>query len=79
MLRGETPFSIKEIRIGNSKVNFSPSEGEKSLHVIPYTLDTKTPENIREKLTIITNDPETPPKVVDFNVRIVPDVVAGGN
>jgi len=79
VLRGETPFSIKEIRIGNSKVNFSPSEGEKSLHVIPYTLDTKTPENIREKLTIITNDPETPPKVVDFNVRIVPDVVAGGN
>ena len=79
VVRGETPFSIKEIRIGNDKVVFSPSEGEKSLHVIPYTLDTQSAENIREKVTIITSDPVTPEKVVDFNVRIVPNVIAGGN
>ena len=47
--------------------------------MIPYTLDTRSAENIREKVTIITSDPVTPQKVVDFNVRIVPDVVAGGN
>ena len=79
VVRGENPFSIKEIRIGNDRIKFSPSEGEKSLHVIPYTLDTKSAENIREKVTIITSDPVTPEKVVDFNVRIVPNVVAGGN
>ena len=79
VVRGETPFSIKEIRIGNDKVVFSPGEGEKSLHVIPYTLDTQSAENIREKVTIVTSDPVTPEKVVDFNVRIVPNVVAGGN
>ncbi len=79
VVRGETPFSIKEIRIGNDRVNFAPSDGEKSLHVIPYTLDTQSAENIREKVTIITSDPDTPQKVVDFNVRIVPNVVAGSN
>ncbi len=79
VVRGETPFSIKEIRIGNEKVVFSPSGGEKSLHVIPYTLNTDSAENIREKVTIITSDPATPQKVVDFNVRIVPTVVAGSN
>jgi len=79
VVRGETPFSIKEIRIGNDKIKFAPSEGEKSLHVIPYTLDTESAENIREKVTIITSDPATPEKVVDFNVRIVPNVVAAGN
>lgn len=79
VVRGETPFSIKEIRIGSSKVIFLPSEGEKSLHVIPYTVDTESAENIREKVTIITSDPATPKKVVDFNIRIVPNVVAGSN
>ena len=79
VVRGESPFSIKEIRVGNDKIKFSPSEGEKSLHVIPYTLDTNSAENIREKVTIITSDPATPEKVVDFNVRIVPDVVADTN
>jgi hypothetical protein len=79
VVRSETPFSIKEIIIGNDKVKFAPSVGEKSLHVIPYTLDTQSAENIREKVTIITSDPTTPKKVVDFNVRIVPTVVAGSN
>ena len=79
VVRGETPFSIKEIRIGNEKVNFAPSSGEKSLHVITYTLNTQSAENIREKVTIITSDPDNPQKVVDFNVRIVPNVVADSN
>lgn len=79
VVRGETPFSIKEIRVGSNKIKFFPSEGEKSLHVIPYTLDTESAENIREKVTIITGDPATPRKVVDFNVRIVPNVIAGSN
>jgi len=79
VVRGESPFSIKEIRVGNDKIKFSPSKGEKSLHVIPYTLDTNSAENIREKVTIITSDPATPEKIVDFNVRIVPDVVADTN
>ena len=79
VVRGESPFAIKEIRVGNSKIKFAPGQGEKSLHVVPYTLDTASADNIREKVTIITSDPSAPQKVVDFNVRIVPNVVADNN
>ena len=77
VIRGEKPFSVKEIRLDSDKVSFTPVSGEKSLHVIPFTVDTSLAQSIREKLTIITDDPETPKKSVDFNIRIVPNVVAG--
>lgn len=76
VVRGDTPFAIKEIRVNSDKIKFSPIEGEKSMHVILYTLATDSPETIREKLTIVTNNPDMPEKVVDFNVRIVPNLVA---
>ena len=79
VVRGDKPFIIREIRIGSTKVKFRLNEGEKSLHVIPYSVDTSTPANIREKLTVITSDADNPQKIVDFNIRIVPEAVADSN
>ena len=77
VIRGEKPFRIKEILLDSDKVSFTPASGEKSLHVIPFTVDTSLAQAIRETLTIVTDAPETPMKKVDFNIRIVPNVVAG--
>ena len=79
VVRGDKPFTIRDIRIGSEKVKFRVKEGEKSLHVIPYSVDTTTPANIREKLTVITSDADNPEKTVDFNIRIVKETVADSN
>ena len=75
VIRGQQPFSISEILVGDERISFAPFEGEKKLHVLKYTLDTTNPCEISDKITVVTFDSSDPnsvmKKAVDFTAEIV--------
>ena len=77
ILHSARAFSVKEIKTVDPRIVFQPVEGEKTLHLLTYTLDTSTPGQIDEEVTILTSDPGQPEMKVPFSVQIVPATVAG--
>lgn len=74
LIRGQQPFSIREVRVGNQRLSFALPAGEKTMHVMKYTLDTAEPGEIKETITIVTSDPGQRSgqleKNVEFSARI---------
>ncbi len=77
ILHSARAFSVSKIKTADPRIVFQPVEGEKTLHLLTYTLDTSTPGQIEEDVTIFTNDPGQPEMKVPFSVQIVPATVAG--
>lgn len=75
VIRGERPFEILEVRVGNKFISFAPATGEKSFHVLTYSLDTSTVGQINDTITVVTSDPDNSEKTVEFSARIVPENV----
>jgi hypothetical protein len=71
VIRGERPFEIPEVRVGNKFISFAPVTGEKKLHVLTYSLDTSTVGEINDTITVVTSDPDNPEKTVAFSAQIV--------
>lgn len=77
ILKSSRPFSIKEIKSGDSRIQFEAAEGEKNLHVLTYTLDTSKLGQIDEDLTILTSDPDQPVAKVGFSAQIIEATTVG--
>ena len=76
IIRGARPFGIKLVSSGDDRIQFSPSEGSKTLHILTYKLDTSTIGNIRSRITIETDDPDQKLASVPFEAQIVPATFA---
>ncbi len=71
VIRGQRPFEILEVRVGNKFISFAPSTGKKSIHVLTYSLDTSTVGQINDTITVVTSDPDNSEKTVDFSAEII--------
>ena len=72
ILHSTEAFAIKEIKSLDSRLKFEPADGEKTLHILTYTLDTSVPGQISEEVLIVTSDKGQPEVAVPFSVQIVP-------
>ena len=72
ILHSTEAFEIKKIESLDSRIKFEPAEGEKTLHILTYTLDTSVPGQISEDVSILTSDRGQPVVKVPFSVQIVP-------
>ena len=72
ILHSAEAFEIKEIKSLDSRIKFEPADGEKTLHILTYTLDTDVPGQISEEISIVTSDAGQPELKVPFSVQIVP-------
>lgn len=75
VIRGQRPFEIIEVRVGNKFISFAPSTGKKPLHVLKYSLDTSTVGQINDTITVVTSDPDNSEKTVEFSAQIIPETV----
>ena len=76
IVRGARPFSIKTVSTGDDRILFTPSEGNKTLHILTYKLDTSSTGQIRSRITIETDDPDQHLATVPFEAQIVPATFA---
>lgn len=77
ILQSSNAFAVNEVKTNDPRIKFEPAEGEKTLHILTYTLDTSTPGQIDEVLTILTSDANQPETKVPFSVQIVPATTVG--
>jgi len=77
VIRGQRPFEVREVRVNSKLISFVPTTGEKSLHVLKYSLDTSTACFINDIITVVTSDPDNLEKTVEFSAQIVPETVTG--
>ena len=77
IIQSSRAISVEEIKTSDPRIKFDPVDGEKTLHILAYTLDTSRLGEISEELTIVTNDPGQPETKVPFSVQIVPATIAG--
>ena len=78
VIRGQSPFEIREVRTDNPKISFTLPTGRKALHLLTYTLDTSAAGDIDSKITVATmTSGELGPteKTVKFSAQIVPQTI----
>jgi hypothetical protein len=71
-LNSSKAIAVKDIITNDPRIKFDPADGEKTLHILTYTLDTSQVGQIDKELTIVTSDPNQPETKVPFSVQIVP-------
>ena len=72
IVRSPTPISIDQIQSSCEKIQFEPSEGKKTLHILKYTFDTSEPTDVQETVTISTTGEKTRATQVSFSAQVVP-------
>ncbi len=72
IVRGARPFEIKQVKTSDNRIQFTPSEGSKTLHILTYKLDTSSTGQIVSDITIETDDPDQAATTVAFEAQIVP-------
>ena len=72
IVRSPTPISIDQIQSSCDKIQFEPSEGKKTLHILKYTFDTSEPTDVEETVTISTTGEKTRATQVSFSAQVVP-------
>ena len=72
IVRSPTPISIDQIQSSCDKIQFAPSEGKKTLHILKYTFDTSEPTDVQETVTISTTGEKTRATQVSFSAQVVP-------
>lgn len=78
IIRGARPFQIEEILVDNPAIKILSHEGEKTLHIVRYVLDTSKAKKINEEVRIVTNDPLQAEAKLSISAQIVPGTFAGG-
>ena len=79
IIRGVRPFSIEDIRVNNSAIKILGHEGEKTLHIVKYELDTSKQQVIEDTIEIVTSDPLQKTATLNFSAQIVESTVAVGS
>ncbi len=78
IVRGQRPFGIKSVSCGDDRIQFKPSDGSKTLHILEYRLDTSDLGQISSRITIETDDPDQRFTSVPFEAQIVEATLASG-
>ena len=72
IVRSPTPISIDQIQSSCDKIQFEPSEGKKTLHILKYSFDTSEPTDVQETVTISTTGEKARATQVSFSAQVVP-------
>ena len=72
IVRSPTPISIDQIQSSCDKLQFEPSKGKKTLHILKYTFDTSEPTDVEETVTISTTGEKARATQVSFSAQVVP-------
>jgi len=76
IVRSPTPISIDQIQSSCRKIQFEPSEGKKTLHILKYSFDTSEPTDVQETVTISTTGEKSRSTQVSFSAQVVPSTNA---
>ena len=76
IVRGTRPFAIENVASSDARIQFSPSSGSKTLHILTYSLDTSMVGQIKSSINIATDDPNQKSKTVSFEAQVVPATFA---
>ena len=79
IIRGVRPFSIEDIRVNNSAIRILGHEGEKTLHIVKYELDTSKSQKIQDTIEVVTSDPLQGTASLNFSAQIVPATFVSGS
>ena len=79
IIRGVRPFSIEDIRVNNSAIRILGHEGEKTLHIVKYELDTSKPQKIVDTIEVVTSDSLQGTASLNFSAQIVPATFVSGS
>jgi hypothetical protein len=79
ILRGVRAFRVTDVIPHDNRIRFDEVEGEKSLHILEYAVDTTEVGLIHGEITIKTSDPDQPEAKVPFSAQVVPQTFASGN
>ena len=79
IIRGVRPFRIEEIRVNNPAIEILEHDGEKTLHIVKYTLDTSKAQKIDDEFTVVTTDPLQKEAKIGFNAQVVAGTFTGGD
>ena len=75
IVRSPTPISIDQIQSSCDKIEFEPSEGKKTLHILKYKFDTSEPTDVQETVTISTTGQKARATQVSFSAQVVPSTI----
>ena len=64
--------------MNNSAIKILEHEGEKTLHIVKYELDTSKSQKIEDTIEIVTSDPLQETATLNFSAQIVPATFASG-
>lgn len=78
IVRGVRPFELKGVKAGDNRIHFSPVPGTKTLHTVPYIVDTSRLGPIVSEILIETGDPDQQSTVVSFEAQVVSETFAKG-
>ena len=75
VVRGQQAFRIKEVIVSNQRIKVENSDGEKSLHILEYELDTSVVGPIETEIKIVSDLPGQPTTSIPFSAQIVQPIV----
>ena len=71
VIRGDQAFRIKDILVDNQRIKVVNGDGEKSLHILEYELDTSDIGSIDSEIRIVADLPGEPTTTIPFSAQIV--------
>jgi hypothetical protein len=72
IVRGSGAFRVQQVKTNNPAIQFAESMGEKSVHILTYTLDTSQVGNIDDEISIVTTNSGQTATKVKFSAQIIP-------
>jgi len=75
VVRSAHAFKVVQVQTNNPRLHFSPSEGEKAVHILTYTLDTSQTGSVEDEITLFTDATGQEQTKVKFSAQVVPATV----
>lgn len=74
VIRGAQAFSIKDIVVDNPRIMISEGDGQKSLHILDYELDTSVIGPVTGQIKVVSDLPGHPTTTIPFTAQIIQPV-----
>lgn len=73
VIKGDKPFEILGVDHKHQQITFKKPEGQKTLHLLQYTVDTSKAGLLNDSIIVKTSDPNQPEIVIAFDAQVVPN------
>lgn len=73
VIKGDHPFEILEVSHKHQQIKFKKPEGQKTLHVLQYSIDTSKAGMLNDNIVVKTSDPNQPEILISFDAQVVPN------